>query len=190
MAGGDVAGFDVAGFDVAGGDVTGGDVTGGDVAGADVAGGDVAVGDVAVADVAVADVAIDAVVGVGLGVVREGVVMARASATRGAGCASTRTMKILSKLFVLGGVAATAILVDRKLVRRRAMVSGGATPPSVGGPVAGVVDAEILVVGISDVDPSGLVGMGEAIDPEANAEAHEAVDEQRARMPVRGRDVP
>lgn len=105
-------------------------------------------------------------------------------------------MKILSNLFVLAGVAAAAILVDRKMVRRRAQMGAGATPRGVGAagnpaePAVGVVDAEILVVGISDVDPSGLVGMGEAIDPDANAEAHEAIDEQRARIPVRGRDVP
>lgn len=110
-------------------------------------------------------------------------------------------MKIFGKLLVLGGVAAAAILVDRKLIRGGS--SGGARDPlgagatargmragRAPGSTAGIVDAEILVAGISEVDPGGLVGMGEAIDPEANEEAHESVGEQRARMPIRGRDVP
>ena len=98
-------------------------------------------------------------------------------------------MKIISKLFMLAGVAAAAIAVDRKLVRRREL----ATPRAGGtlaGAHAGIVDAEILVVGISDVDPQGLTQMGEAVDPEATEAAHESVGEQRARMPVRGRNIP
>ena len=95
-------------------------------------------------------------------------------------------MKIFSNLFLLGGVAAAAITIDRKLVRRRELAGAGTVPSS----NAGIVDAEILSAGIADVDPQGLVQMGEAVDPDAIEEAHESVGEQRARMPVRGRDVP
>ena len=100
-------------------------------------------------------------------------------------------MKILSKLFVLGGVAAGAIAVDRHLRRRRELRAGATRAPGVGPSApAGIVEAEILAVGIADVDPVGLTQMGEAIDPERTKAAHEEVTEQRARMPVRGRDLP
>ena len=37
--------------------------------------------------------------------------------------------------------------------------------------------------GISDVDPEPLMDMGEAVDPDAIAEAHESVKAQRERLP-------
>ena len=44
--------------------------------------------------------------------------------------------------------------------------------------------------GLADVDPSGLVGFGEGIDPDAVAEAHSALRYQREKLPRPGENLP
>ena len=93
-------------------------------------------------------------------------------------------MKFLFKLAVVTGVA---YLTVRLFSPRQA--SGASRSKNIGGVANAVQDAD-LVMGISDVDPQPLSGMGEAIDPDANAEAHGASKQQRKRMPVSGKNLP
>jgi hypothetical protein len=76
-------------------------------------------------------------------------------------------MKLTTQLRLLVGVVWSAIAIDR---RRRPMRSVGAGATTVGTAPGAIVDAEL--VGISEVDPEGLIGMGEAVDPEALEQAH------------------
>lgn len=91
-------------------------------------------------------------------------------------------MKVSTKLLGLAGIvgaaAVTAIVIDR---HRRQLVGRGAGAPSdlAVSPVVGY-DAEI--VGISEVDPQFLSGMGEAVNPERVARAHEEIPAQRAKL--------
>jgi hypothetical protein len=63
---------------------------------------------------------------------------------------------------------------------------GGAVRP------AGVDDAvaDAVPPGLSDVDPAPLAHVTEAMDPDANRVAHTAAAAQRARLPVRGKNLP
>ena len=99
-------------------------------------------------------------------------------------------MKSLFKLMILGGAAYLAV----RFVRSQQASPGKAQGPTTkhGNAASGIEDAvqdADLVMGISDVDPTPLSGMGEAIDPDANAEAHNAGRKQRERMPVPGKNV-
>jgi hypothetical protein len=91
-------------------------------------------------------------------------------------------MKTLLKLIGLVGIVATAILVDRR--RRKPLLEPVLRTPH------DIVDAEIIL-GIAEIDPEPLTQVaGEGIDPDATREAHEGPREQRAKMPVRGKNVP
>ena len=95
-------------------------------------------------------------------------------------------MKFLFKLAVVSGIA---YLTVRLLESQQASGAGRATSKrSAGGFADAAQDADV-VMGISDVDPVPLSGMGEAIDPEANADAHNEMKQQRGRMPARGKNM-
>lgn len=98
-------------------------------------------------------------------------------------------MKLLIKMLGLGLIVAAAITYDRQRLRRAGrldVLSSGARGAS---RHAGVV-TEAVIVGISEVDPEPLAGMGEGIDPDAVDEAHRSVREQRDRLPVTGKNIP
>lgn len=56
-----------------------------------------------------------------------------------------------------------------------------------GGIENALADADI-VIGLADVDPVPLSPMLEAIDPDATERAHTTGQDQRERLPIRGRD--
>ena len=45
------------------------------------------------------------------------------------------------------------------------------------------MEGQLGQMGIADVDPVALSGMGEGIDPDANAAAHREIREQREKLP-------
>lgn len=90
-------------------------------------------------------------------------------------------IKLLGLAGLLGATAATAIAIDRR--RRQLTGRGAGAPRDLGVAEMVIVDAEI--VGIADVDPQLLTQMGEAVDPDAVARAHEEIPEQRAKLPKR-----
>jgi hypothetical protein len=117
-------------------------------------------------------------------------------------------MKLLIKMLGLGLLVAAAITYDRSRLRRAGRLDAGFTGafPDPGFPGAdlagvgssgddlGVADIEIItesvIVGLADVDPEPLAGMGEGIDPDAVEEAHRSVKEQREGLPISGKNVP
>ena len=86
------------------------------------------------------------------------------------------------KLVVLGlAVYGGVMLVKRARARLEASAFEDVTDdPS-------ITEAELVIVavesGISDVDPEGLMQMGEGIDLDANAAAHQDLQAQRDRFP-------
>jgi hypothetical protein len=78
---------------------------------------------------------------------------------------------------LVGATAVTAIAIDR---RRHRLTGPGASAPRDLGVTRDIIEAEI--VGISDVDPDLLMGMGEAVDPDRVKRAHEEIPEQRAKL--------
>lgn len=92
----------------------------------------------------------------------------------------------------LGIIVAAAISYDRQRLRRAGRLDAGGSAGRGVSPVVGaVIDAEIVGVGIADVDPGPLANpAGEAIDPDAVDEAHRSVREQRDRLPVAGKNLP
>lgn len=75
-------------------------------------------------------------------------------------------------------VGTAMVAAERMMRRRRALKS----PPD--------LDADLAGRGISDVDPEGLMGMGEAVDADAVRHAHEDVVDQRAKLPEHGKNLP
>lgn len=92
----------------------------------------------------------------------------------------------------IGLIVAAAISYDRQRLRRAGRLDMAGAGGFYGGPGAEreeiVTDAAII--GISEVDPEPLAGMGEGIDPDAVDEAHRSVREQRERLPVSGKNLP
>ena len=93
-------------------------------------------------------------------------------------------MKRMFKLFALAGAVYGVISLVRHL-RGRAETHHEVTPPVRGA----AIDPDTLV-GISDVDPTGISQMVEAVDPDAIGAAHNAIEDQRDRMPVAGKNLP
>jgi hypothetical protein len=53
------------------------------------------------------------------------------------------------------------------------------------------VVTDAVIVGIAEVDPEPLASPAvEAIDPDAADEAHRSVQEQRAKLPIQGKNLP
>ncbi len=98
-------------------------------------------------------------------------------------------MKLLIKLLGIGLIVAAAITYDRQRLRRAGRLDAGVSGARGRGRDVEVV-TEAVIVGISEVDPEPLAGMGEGIDPEAVDEAHRSVLEQRERLPVSGKNIP
>lgn len=98
-------------------------------------------------------------------------------------------MKLLIKMLGLGLVVAAAITYDRQRLRRAGRLDVGSSGARGAGRDLEVV-TEAVIIGISEVDPEGLVGMGEGIDPDAVDEAHRSVRDQRDRLPVTGKNIP
>jgi hypothetical protein len=113
---------------------------------------------------------------------------ARLSGDRGTGVAWLEIMKIKTKLLLLGGLVGSVMAINRKRRLRGQGASAKATDQMGVAPDVVIIEAEII--GLADVDPVALTQMGEAIDPELTRAAHEEIPEQRARMPVRGKNVP
>ena len=97
-------------------------------------------------------------------------------------------IKLLGLLSLIGGTVAAAVAIDRK--RRLAAPGAGARAADAMGVAPDVVIVEAEIIGLADVDPQALTQMGEAIDPEMTKAAHEEIPEQRAKLPVRGKNVP
>ena len=91
-------------------------------------------------------------------------------------------MKLSTKLFVMAGLVASGMLVERRRQRRARELEGGigARTGTLGSPVQ---DAELVTSGIASVDPEPLSTMGEAIDPDAVESAHQ-------RAPTLPKNVP
>jgi hypothetical protein len=98
-------------------------------------------------------------------------------------------MKLLIKMLGLGLIVAAAITYDRQRLRRAGRLDVESSGGRDAGRTVGVV-TEAVIVGISEVDPEPLAGMGEGIDPDAVDEAHRSVREQRDRLPVTGKNIP
>lgn len=109
-------------------------------------------------------------------------------------------MKLLIKMLGIGFIVAVAITYDRQRLRRAGRLDVEGFGDGFGDPDArffgggGTGRYEIVtdaaIIGISEVDPEPLAGMGEGIDPDAVDEAHRSVPEQRERLPVSGKNVP
>ncbi|MBA3498774.1 MAG: hypothetical protein M4D80_30175 [Myxococcota bacterium] len=97
-------------------------------------------------------------------------------------------IKLLGLAGLIGGTYAAAVAIDRK--RRLAGPGAGARPADRMAVAPDVVIIEAEIIGLADVDPQALTQMGEAIDPELTKSAHEDIPEQRAKLPVRGKNVP
>jgi hypothetical protein len=81
------------------------------------------------------------------------------------------------KLLVLGlAIYGGVVLVKRARARREASAFADVADDR-------ITDADILIVGIAEVDPEGLAQMGEGIDLDGNAAAHEDIRAQRDRFP-------
>ena len=86
------------------------------------------------------------------------------------------------KLIVVGlAVYGAVMMVKRARARRGASAFEGVSDdPS-------ITEADLVIVavesGIAEVDPEGLMQMGEGIDLDANAAAHEDMKAQRDRFP-------
>jgi hypothetical protein len=95
-------------------------------------------------------------------------------------------MKNTTKLIMIGGVIA-GVKAYRSLRRQPATPARDARDalrPDHGAAMA-------APVGLSSVDPQPLTNPGaEAIDPDATRAAHDDVEDQRARLPVAGENVP
>ena len=95
----------------------------------------------------------------------------------------------LGKKLLIGGAAIGAALL---LASRRRQATG--SRPAARSPdssdATGRVVATSIPPGISDVDPQPLTYLTEAVDPDATRAAHEAISEQRERLPVPGKNLP
>ena len=96
--------------------------------------------------------------------------------------------KLAGLVALLGGSIAAAIAIDRR--RRLPAPGASARPADRMGMAPDVVIVEAEIIGLADVDPQALTQMGEGIDPELTKAAHEEIPEQRAKLPVRGKNVP
>lgn len=128
--------------------------------------------------------------------------------------ASIRRMTLTTRLVVGSGIVAAALLA-RRWWRRRGAASAALeaeiAPEAVGADALGAeaLSVEALTVdvatvgvaadrgagavvppGLSEVDPQPLIGMGEAVDPDAVQAAHRDVRAQRDRLPVPGKNLP
>lgn len=104
-------------------------------------------------------------------------------------------MKLLIKMLGLGLLVAAAITYDRSRLRRAGRLDPGfsgafsdAGFPGADPEIEIITDA--VIVGLADVDPEPLSGMGEGIDRGAVDEAHRSVQEQREKLPLSGKNVP
>jgi hypothetical protein len=97
-------------------------------------------------------------------------------------------MKLLIKMLGLGLIVAAAITYDRQRLRRAGRLDVGPLGARDADRDLEVV-TEAVIVGIAEVDPEPLAGMGEGIDPDAVDEAHRSVREQRERLPVTGKNI-
>lgn len=105
---------------------------------------------------------------------------------------------MLIKLLGIVMIVAVAINYDRQRLRRAGRLdAGGPGTRGAGGQDDDEVEVEIeivtdaVIVGIADVDPEPLASPAvEAIDPDAAGEAHRSVQEQRDRLPIRGKNLP
>lgn len=92
-------------------------------------------------------------------------------------------MRLITKLLVLGSAIAGATY----LRKHRAAGPIGEPQPSPDEELGMIPDAdiieEIVIVGISEVDPEEMTLFGEGIDLEANQAAHENVRDPRDRLP-------
>ncbi len=96
-----------------------------------------------------------------------------------------RTMRLLSKLIIAGGLFYLGARYGRPLLRQlREKLEGEDFDDD------DLVAEEVVVVGIAAVDPEPLSTMGEAVDPDAIAAAHQEVPDQLEQLPVRGKNVP
>ena len=118
-------------------------------------------------------------------------------------------MKLIMKMMGLGLLVAAAISYDRRRLRRLGRLDAGFTGAfsdagyagaefsGIGvGAGADLAEPEIeiitdaVIVGIAEVDPVPLSGMGEGIDRSAVEEAHRSVQEQRDKLPISGKNIP
>jgi hypothetical protein len=97
-------------------------------------------------------------------------------------------MKMILKLLGLLSLIGAVVAIDRK--RRLPAPGAGARTTDRMGVPPDVVIVEAEIIGLADVDPQALTQMGEAIDPEMTKAGHEEIPEQRAKLPVRGKNVP
>jgi len=100
-------------------------------------------------------------------------------------------MKLLIKMLGIGLIVAAAISYDRQRLRRAGRLDAGW--PSAGQGMGRSVEVvtEAVIVGLADVDPEPLANVaGEGIDVDAVEEAHRSVPEQRARLPISGKNIP
>ena len=107
-------------------------------------------------------------------------------------------MKLAAKLVLIGAGIAGAVLYNARRRRDRKPQPQPRTPdlppdPDRAGtdrrPSVEAVEA-MIPPGISTVDPQPLTQISaEAIDPDATQAAHEAVAEQRDRLPVSGKNI-
>lgn len=97
-------------------------------------------------------------------------------------------MKLVGLAVLFGGSIAAAVAIDRR--RRLPAPAAGARAADRMAVPPDVVIVEAEIIGLADVDPQALTQMGEAIDPEMTKAAHEEIPDQRAKLPVRGKNVP
>jgi hypothetical protein len=97
-------------------------------------------------------------------------------------------IKLLGLVGLLGGTYAAATAIERR--RRLPAPGAGARPADRMSVAPDVVVIEAEIIGLAEVDPEKLTQMGEGIDPELSKAAHEEIPEQRAKLPVRGKNVP
>jgi hypothetical protein len=98
---------------------------------------------------------------------------------RGMEVASTVDMRRGTKLVVLGTTVGIAMMLDARRRARKTVIDDHE-------------DTQVIPLpGISEVDPQPLTQVAaEAIDPDATRTAHEAIVEQRDRLPVPGKNIP
>jgi hypothetical protein len=79
-------------------------------------------------------------------------------------------------LLVASPIVVVAAVGIRWFVRHRRATPGDISPPP--------------LQGISDVDPSPLIGVVEGIDPDEVEAAHHTIIDQRERLPRPGENIP
>ena len=119
---------------------------------------------------------------------------------RGTNVAVSRLMKPMTKVLALGTVAGAAVFATSWIARRRSFDERVTREfPAVGTrdgagvartTAASETDDGVGRAGISDVDPQPLMGMGEAVDPDAIESAHHELPDLRARLPQPGKNLP